>query len=175
MEAREEKYMEEALLLARLAARRGEVPVGCVIVQRNRIIGRGYNLRECRQDTAGHAEMAALSDAAAATGFWRLPDAELFVTLEPCPMCAGAMIQSRVKRLVYGAPDPKAGAAGSVVNLFEPGMFNHDVDVLGGMLGRQCSDLIREFFAELRKRDAADPRSKHTTVQGCADAKRRCI
>ena len=150
MEARDEKYMRDALCLARLAASRREVPVGCVVVLGDRIIGRGYNLRECLQDATGHAEMMALKDAASFLGSWRLPEAEVFVTLEPCPMCAGAVIQSRVKRLVYGAADQKAGAAGSVLDLFQPAMFNHNVEVLGSVLGDECAELMTAFFRQIR-------------------------
>ena len=146
----DEKYMGEALALARRAAKEGEVPVGCVVVCDGRVIGRGYNQRELLQDPTAHAEMLAITQAAEALGSWRLENTTLYVTLEPCPMCAGAIILGRIQRLVYGAKDPKAGAAGSVVNLFRKGMFNHDVEVVGGVLEDEAAGLLSGFFRELR-------------------------
>ncbi|MBN1809388.1 MAG: nucleoside deaminase [Planctomycetes bacterium] len=143
--------MRSALLLAHTAAAEGEVPVGCVVVHDGRIIARAYNQRELLADPTAHAEMIALTQAAAALGSWRLDGASLYVTLEPCAMCAGAIIQARVPRLVFAAADPKAGAAGSVVDLFEPGLFNHDVEVVSGVLAAEAASLLSAFFRNLRR------------------------
>lgn len=151
MKDRDEKYMREALLQAEAAAGLGEVPVGCVVVCGEEVIGRGHNLREKSQRAAAHAEMLALEEAARSVGSWRLDECEVYVTLEPCPMCSGAVIQARVKRLIYGAEDPKAGAAGSVVDLFRPGLFNHDVEVTGGVMAEESSSLLSRFFKSLRQ------------------------
>lgn len=146
-----EMFMEAALVLAREAARHGEVPIGAVVVRDNQIIAEGYNLRETNRDPVAHAEVVALRKAAARLGGWRLANCDLYVTIEPCPMCAGALIQARIRRVIYGADDPKAGAAGSVVNLFQPGLFNHDVEVIPGVLNVQCGQVMKEFFARRRK------------------------
>ena len=147
MEDRE--FMEAALALAREAADAGEVPVGCVIVQGDEIVGRGRNRREEKQATASHAEMEAIAQANEHLGTWRLDDCELYVTLEPCPMCAGAIINARLDRVVYGAKDEKAGCCGSVADLFVM-PFNHTPIVRSGVLEEECSQLLSRFFAELR-------------------------
>ena len=144
-------FMREALAEAGAAARLGEVPIGAVIVRDDRVIARGHNRREEDRDPTAHAELVALREAARFLGGWRLPGCTLYVTLEPCAMCAGALIQSRIRRLVYGAPDPKAGAAGSVVDLIRDARFNHVVEVARGVLEAECGALLREFFAELRR------------------------
>jgi len=144
-------FMREALAEAGAAARMGEVPIGAVIVREGRVIARGHNRREEDRDPTAHAELVALREAARFLGGWRLPGCTLYVTLEPCAMCAGALIQSRIRRLVYGAPDPKAGAAGSVVDLIRDARFNHVVEVARGVLEAECGALLREFFAELRR------------------------
>jgi tRNA(adenine34) deaminase len=141
--------MREALALARTAAAEGEVPVGCVIVRGGDIVGRGYNTREKDQNALAHAELNALSEACAAVGFWRLPDCEMYVTLEPCPMCAGAVINSRIGKLVYGASDPKAGACGSVIDLFSY-PFNHKPEVVSGVLEEESAALLSGFFKQIR-------------------------
>ena len=149
MRRREEIYMAEALALAREAAAAGEVPVGCVIVRGNEIVGRGRNRREEKQSTASHAEMEAIAQANAALGTWRLDGCELFVTLEPCPMCAGAIVNARIPALYYGAKDDKAGCCGSVLNLFEE-RFNHHPRIYGGLMEEECTDLLQQFFHEMR-------------------------
>lgn len=150
-------YMRKALAEAKEAAAKGEVPVGAVVVRAGEIIGRGHNLRETLADSSAHAEILALREAARKTGDWRLPDCTLYVTIEPCPMCAGALVQFRVARLVYGARDPKAGAVDSVVDLVRNPHFNHRVEVTSGVLEEECRALIQEFFRGLReKKDEAE-------------------
>lgn len=145
-----EQYMEEALVLAREAAAEGEVPVGCVIVRAGRIVGRGRNRREEKQSTASHAEMEAIAEANAVLGTWRLEDCELYVTLEPCPMCAGAILNARVKRVWYGARDRAMGACGGVLNLFMEDFPNRPA-LVGGILGEECQQVLSDFFRGLRK------------------------
>lgn len=144
-----ERYMARALELAREAAEQGEVPVGCVIVLRGEIIGEGRNRREEKQSTASHAEMEAIAQANEAVGSWRLAGAELYVTLEPCPMCAGAIVNARIPAVYYGAKDDKAGCCGSVLNLFEE-RFNHHPRIYGRVLEAECAALLQEFFQSLR-------------------------
>ena len=145
-----ELFMCEALALARQAAAVGEVPVGAVVVKDGAIIGRGYNQPISRSDPSAHAEIMALRDAAQHLGNYRLVDCELIVTLEPCSMCAGAIMHARIARVVFGAADPKTGACGSVVNLFGESRLNHHTQVAGGMLADESSALLREFFADKR-------------------------
>jgi tRNA(adenine34) deaminase len=145
-----EPHMCEALILARQAAAAGEVPVGAVVVKDGAIIGRGYNQPISRSDPSAHAEIMALRDAAQHLGNYRLVDCELIVTLEPCSMCAGAIMHARIARVVFGAADPKTGACGSVVNLFGESRLNHHTQVAGGMLADESSALLREFFAGRR-------------------------
>ena len=142
-------YMEEALSLAREAARDGEVPVGCVIVRDGKIVGRGRNRRETGKTALGHAEIEAIAQACEALGGWRLWDCTLYVTLEPCPMCAGAIINARIPRVVYGASDAKCGACGSVCDLFAMD-FNHHPKVEKGLLEDACGELLTDFFQDLR-------------------------
>jgi tRNA(adenine34) deaminase len=143
------EFMHLALALARQASAEGEVPVGCVIVRNGTVVGRGSNKREGEQNALSHAECIAIGEACKTVGFWRLPDCEMFVTLEPCPMCAGAIINSRIAKVYYGASDPKAGACGSVIDLFGfP--FNHKPDVVGGVLAEESSVLLTEFFRGVR-------------------------
>ena len=146
-----EYYMSQALELAREAADAGEVPVGCVIVRDGAVISRGRNRREEKQAVCSHAEMEAMAQANAALGSWRLDNCALYVTLEPCPMCAGAIVNSRIKRVVYGARDAKAGCCGSVTDLFAL-PFNHRPQVEGGLLEDECAALLAAFFEELRRR-----------------------
>ena len=145
----DQKFMEAALELAREAAAAGEVPVGCVVVRRGEIVGRGRNRREGDKSALAHAEIEAISQACAALGGWRLWECTLYVTLEPCPMCAGAIINARIPRVVYGASDAKCGAAGSVCSLFSM-EFNHHPTVESGILEEQCAALLTEFFRKLR-------------------------
>ena len=147
----DEEFMRAALALARQAAQEGEVPVGAVVVKDGAVIGRGYNRPVSRHDPAGHAEIVALRDAAQALRNYRLRDCALYVTLEPCAMCAGAIIHARIGRLVYGAPDPKTGACGSVVNLFGEERLNHHAQVTGGVLAEDAGRLLQEFFAARRQ------------------------
>jgi tRNA(adenine34) deaminase len=147
-----EDYMREALSLAREAAQEGEVPVGCVIVKDGEIIGRGRNRREELQRTSSHAEMEAIAQANERLRSWRLDGCTLYVTLEPCPMCAGAILNAHLPRVVYGAKDPKSGAAGSLVDVLHlPGCFQPEV--LGGVLEEACSQALRDFFRALRQRN----------------------
>ena len=147
----EEKFMREALKEAKKAYDKLEVPVGCVIVKDGKIIARGHNLKETKQDTTKHAEMIAIQKASKKLNSWRLLDCEMYVTLEPCSMCAGAIIQSRIKKIYIGTLDEKTGAVGSVLNLFEDYTFNHKVEVETGILKTDCENILKEFFKELRK------------------------
>ena len=144
-------YMEQALALAREAAQEGEVPVGCVIVQGDEIVGRGRNRREHTKSALSHAEIEAIAQANQRLGGWRLWQCELFVTLEPCPMCSGAIINSRLKRVVYGARDPKAGCCGSLTDLFAL-PFNHHPVIESGLLEEEAQALLQDFFAMLREK-----------------------
>lgn len=145
-------YMKKALELANKAAEIGEVPVGAVVVKKSNgeIVGEGYNRREVDKDSIAHAEIIAIENASKKLGGWRLIDCEIFVTLEPCPMCAGAIINSRIERVVYGAMDKKAGSCGSVVNLFDL-PYNHKPELTGGILSEECSSILSEFFKKLRE------------------------
>jgi len=143
--------MREALALAKKAFELGEVPVGAVAVWDGKIVGRGMNLRETDKNALRHAEITAIDEACKNLGGWRLWKCDLYVTLEPCPMCAGAIINSRVKRVIYGASDPKAGSCGSLTNLFEM-PYNHKPEVVSGVLEEECSALLSEFFAKLREK-----------------------
>jgi tRNA(adenine34) deaminase len=145
----DEQFMREALLLAKQAYEEGEVPVGCVVVQDGKIVGRGRNRREKNRNALAHAEIEAIHEACAALGGWRLWDCTLYVTLEPCPMCSGAIINARIPRVVFGARDEKCGACGSVCNLFSMG-FNHHPQVEKGLLEDECRALLQEFFKNLR-------------------------
>jgi tRNA(adenine34) deaminase len=142
--------MRAALALAEEAWRRGEVPVGAVIVRGGAVVGRGFNAPIRSSDPTAHAEIVALREAADGLDNYRLPDCDLYVTLEPCPMCAGAIMHARLRRVVFGAPDPKTGAAGSVVNLFSERRLNHQTAVIGGVLADECGALLKRFFAERR-------------------------
>ena len=144
-----EDYMREALAVARMALPAGDVPVGAVVVKDGKMIGRGYNRREKNGDALAHAEVEAIREACAALGSWRLSGCSLYVTLEPCPMCAGAVVNARLDAVYYGAKDDKAGCCGSVLNLFEE-RFNHKPRVYGGILEEECAALLQEFFQKLR-------------------------
>lgn len=147
-----EKFMMAAIEEAGKAAAIGEVPIGAVIVRNGEIVGRGYNLRETQKDPTLHAEMIAIREASEKLGGWRLIGCTLYVTLEPCPMCAGAIVQSRIEQVVYGARDPKAGCAGTLMNLLEEPRFNHQVPVKEGVLAEECAQLLKDFFRGLRKK-----------------------
>ena len=146
----DEAFMREALMLARQAAESGEVPVGAVVVRDGRVIGRGYNRPVSKSDPTAHAEIVALREAGAATGNYRLAGCTLFVTIEPCAMCAGAIMHARIGRLVYGAADPKAGACGSVVDLFADDRLNHHATVASGVMAEAAGKLLQDFFAARR-------------------------
>jgi tRNA(adenine34) deaminase len=148
----EERYMQEAIKEAHKAGDIDEVPIGAVIVLDGEIIARAHNLRETRQSSIAHAEVLAIDDACRKLGTWRLEDAELYVTLEPCPMCAGAIMLSRIKKVVYGAKDPKGGCAGTFMNLLQDERFNHQSEVVTGVLEEECGALLSDFFRELRIR-----------------------
>ena len=155
MPANVDRFMAEALALAAAAAARGEVPVGAVVVCDGAIVGRGGNAPIAGNDPTAHAEMAALREAAATLGNYRLPGCELYVTLEPCAMCAGAILHARLARLVFGARDPKTGACGSVIDLFAEPRLNHHTAVAGGVAEEACGALLTQFFAARRARDVA--------------------
>ena len=144
-------YMARALELAAQAAEHGDVPVGCVIVKDGEIIGEGRNRREEHGDATAHAELEAIRDACARLGSWRLHGCTLYVTLEPCPMCAGAIVQARIPRVVIGCMNPKAGCAGSVLDMLHEDGFNHQAEVETGVLGEECSRMMKDFFKELRE------------------------
>ena len=146
----QERYMQEALLLAREAAAAGEVPVGCVIVKDGWIVGRGRNRREEKQALCSHAEMEAIAQANGTLGTWRLEDCAVYVTLEPCPMCAGAILNGRARRVFYGARDAAMGACGGVLNLYMEDFPNRP-QLVGGVLGKECREILSEFFEGLRK------------------------
>ena len=148
----DEKYMKEAVRQAKKAYAIGEVPIGCVIVYEDKIIGRGYNRRTVDKNTLAHAELAAIKKASRKLGDWRLEGCTMYVTLEPCQMCSGAIIQSRMDRVVIGCMNPKAGCAGSVLNLLQMPEFNHQAELATGVLEEECSQLMKSFFKELRER-----------------------
>ncbi len=148
-----EKYMKEALKQAKKAYALGEVPIGCVIVHEGKIIGRGYNRRNTDKNTLAHAEITAINKASKVIGDWRLEECTLYVTLEPCQMCAGAIVQARIPEVVMGCMNPKAGCAGSILNILEMPQFNHQVQVTRGVLEQECSDMLKLFFTELRIRN----------------------
>ncbi len=164
MENREEYFMLEALKEAEKAREINEVPIGAVVVMGDKIIGRGYNLRETTQNAVTHAETLAIQEACEEAGTWRLEGAELYVTLEPCPMCSGAIILSRIEKVVYGAPDPKAGCAGTLMNLLDDSRFNHQCEVISGVLQEECGSILSDFFRELRARKKEEKRNKPSSL-----------
>lgn len=147
-----EKWMKEAIKQAKKAAQKDEVPIGCVIVKDDQIISRAYNKREMKQCSTAHAEILAIEKACKKLGSWRLEDCDLYVTLEPCPMCSGAIIQSRIRNVIFGAYDPKGGCMGSNMNINDVRGFNHYPDIEGGILQDECSRLLKEFFKAKRKK-----------------------
>ena len=148
----DEKYMKAAIREAKKAYKLEEVPIGCVIVRENKIIARGYNRRNTDKNTLAHAEISAIKKASKKTGDWRLEDCTMYVTLEPCQMCAGAIVQSRMGKVVIGSMNPKAGCAGSVINLLQMKQFNHQVEMETGILEEECSVMLSGFFQELREK-----------------------
>ncbi|MCA0164272.1 MULTISPECIES: tRNA adenosine(34) deaminase TadA [Bacillus] len=149
---KDEQFMQEAISEALKAKQIGEVPIGAVIVVDDQIVSHAHNLRESEQRSIAHAELLAIDEACKMTGSWRLEDAVLYVTLEPCPMCAGAIVLSRVKKVVFGAYDPKGGCAGTLMNLLDDERFNHQSEVIGGVLENECGELLSQFFRDLRQR-----------------------
>ena len=147
--------MKEAIRQAKKAEALEEVPIGCVIVHEDKIIARGYNKRNMKKNTLAHAEILAINKASKVLGDWRLEDCTMYVTLEPCPMCAGAIVQARIPRVVIGSMNPKAGCAGSVLNLLQQDGLNHQVEITKGVLAEECSGLMTSFFRELRKKKKA--------------------
>lgn len=148
-----DKYMKEALKQAKKAYALGEVPIGCVIVHHGKIIGRGYNRRNTDKNTLAHAEITAINKASKYIGDWRLEECTMYVTLEPCQMCAGAIVQARIPQVVMGCMNPKAGCAGSILNILDMPQFNHQVEVTRGILEQECSDMLKLFFTQLRERN----------------------
>ena len=152
-----EKFMREAIRQAKKAYALGEAPIGCVIVREGKIIARGYNRRNTEKNALAHAELAAIKKASKKCGDWRLEDCTMYVTLEPCQMCAGAIVQSRMQKVVLAAMNPKAGCAGSVLNLLQMAQFNHQVEIEQGLLEAECSELMSSFFRELRTKKKIPP------------------
>ncbi|ABS72467.1 MULTISPECIES: tRNA adenosine(34) deaminase TadA [Bacillus] len=155
----DEYYMREAIKEAKKAEAKGEVPIGAVLVLHDEIVARAHNLRETEQRSLAHAEMLAIDEACRKLGTWRLEDAVLYVTLEPCPMCAGAVVLSRVDKVVFGAFDPKGGCTGTLMNLLQEERFNHQAEVVSGVLGEECGEMLSAFFRKLR-RQKKDMRKK---------------
>jgi tRNA(adenine34) deaminase len=147
----DQRYMRMAIDQAMIAEEDGDVPIGCVVVYENRVIGKGYNQREKLQDPTAHAEMIALTAASEFIGSWRLHDCTMYVTLEPCSMCAGALVLARIDRLVYGCDDPKTGAVKSLYNIVQDDRLNHHIEVSSGVLAEECSKMLSDFFARRRK------------------------
>ena len=154
MQTVDEKYMKQALLQAKKAFMIDEVPIGCLIVHDGKVIARGYNRRVTDHSTLAHAEINAIRKACKVIGDWRLEECTMYVTLEPCPMCAGAIVQARIPRVVIGCMNPKAGCAGSVLDMLHEDGFNHQVDVTAGVLEETCSQMMKQFFANLRKKQS---------------------
>ena len=148
----QEKYMKEALKLAKKAADMGEVPIGCVIEYKGKIIGRGYNRRKTDKNTLSHAELTAIRKASKFLDDWRLEGCTMYVTLEPCQMCSGAIVQARIPRVVIGCMNPKAGCAGSIMDILHEPRFNHQVETVNGMLEEECSQVLKDFFKSMRVR-----------------------
>ena len=160
----DEKYMKEALKEANKAYKLGEVPIGCVIVYDGKIIGRGYKRRNTDKTTLAHAEISAIKKASKIIGDWRLEGCTLYVTLEPCQMCSGAIIQARIDRVVMGSMNPKAGCAGSLLNILENDSFNHQAQVTRGVLQEECSEILVKFFKELRVRNKIEKAMKSNQI-----------
>ncbi|MCI9381679.1 MAG: nucleoside deaminase [Dorea sp.] len=169
MQSIDEKYMKEAVRQAKKAYGIGEVPIGCVIVYEDKIIGRGYNRRTVDKNTLAHAELIAIRKACKKIGDWRLEGCTMYVTLEPCQMCSGAIVQSRIPRVVIGCMNPKAGCAGSILNLLQVEEFNHQTELTKGVLEEECSQMMKAFFKELReskkeKKEKQDNQDKKSDI-----------
>ena len=157
----QQRYMKEALRLAKKAASIGEVPIGCVIVYEGKIIGRGYNRRTIDKNTLSHAELNAIRKASKYMGDWRLENCDIYITLEPCQMCSGAIIQARMRKVYIGCMNPKAGCAGSILNLLQMPQFNHQVEIEIGILEEECSSILKNFFKELRLKVRLEKQQKN--------------
>ncbi len=166
----QEKYMKQAIREARKAYALGEVPIGCVIVNEGKIIGRGYNRRNTDKSTLSHAEITAIKKASKKMGDWRLEGCTLYVTLEPCQMCAGAIVQARIDEVVMGSMNPKAGCGGSVLNLLEMPEFNHQVKVTRGIMEEECSQMLTNFFKELRIRNKQEKELRKRMAENAGDS-----
>ncbi len=164
----DEHFMREALRQARRAASQDEVPIGAVIVHGNKIIARAWNQVETLKDATAHAEMLALTQAEGALGDWRLSECDLFVTKEPCPMCAGAIVHCRIRRVIFGCPDPKGGAAGGFWNLLQAPNLNHRCEITAGVLGEETVAILKQFFAEARQRKASGEAHVKGVIEGPA-------
>lgn len=162
MQTSDETYMKQAIRQAQKAYALGEVPIGCVIVYEDKVIGRGYNRRNTDKNTLSHAEITAINKASKKTGDWRLEGCTLYVTLEPCQMCSGAIVQARISKVVIGSMNPKAGCAGSVLNILNMPEFNHQVETVTGILEEECSQMLKTFFQELRIRNKEQKNSRHS-------------
>ncbi|MDD3204709.1 MAG: tRNA adenosine(34) deaminase TadA [Lachnospiraceae bacterium] len=160
-----EKYMKEAMKQAKKAYELDEVPIGCVIVHQEKIIGRGYNRRNTDKSTLAHAEINAIRKASRKIGDWRLEECTLYVTLEPCQMCAGAIVQARIPTVVIGSMNPKAGCAGSVLNILQIPSFNHQVEIIQGVLEKECSEMLTAFFIELRERKKTEKQNRKNDLK----------
>ena len=160
----DQKYMKAAMKEAKKAYNLNEVPIGCVIVREGKIIARGYNRRNTDKNTLAHAELTAIKKASKKCGDWRLEDCTMYVTLEPCQMCAGAIVQSRMQKVVIAAMNPKAGCAGSVLNLLQMPSFNHQVEIVTGVLEEECSAMLSSFFAELREKKKKNLKNLNKTT-----------
>lgn len=161
----EERYMGYAITQAKKALKNEDVPIGCVIVYQGNIIARGYNKRNKKKTTLAHAELDAIAKASKVLGDWRLEGCTMYVTLEPCQMCAGAIVQARISKVVIGCMNPKAGCAGSILNLLQMQQFNHQVDVIRGIREKECSELLSDFFRELRERKKIRQKENENSVQ----------
>lgn len=166
------KYMKEAIKEAKKAAKKGEVPIGCVIVYQDKIIGRGHNRRNTNKTTLAHAELLAIQKASKTMGDWRLEDCTMYITLEPCQMCSGAIVQARIKEVIIGAMNPKAGCAGSILNILQMKEFNHQVELETGVMEEECSQVLKEFFLELRERNKQEKLLSQTMQEGQEPANR---
>jgi len=162
----DEKYMREALKEAKKAMKIGEVPIGCVIVYQDKIIGRGYNKRNKKKTTLAHAELIAIDKASKVIGDWRLEDCIMYVTLEPCQMCSGAILQARIKKVVIGTMNPKAGCAGSILNILQMEEFNHQVEIERGVLQDECTEILQTFFKQLRIRNKLEKEAQNMEKLG---------
>ncbi|WP_409252445.1 tRNA adenosine(34) deaminase TadA [Bacillus sp. SCS-153A] len=165
MNTKQEYFMKLAIDEAKKAEEKAEVPIGAVIVLDGEVIASAHNLRETTQNAVTHAELLAIEEACEKLGTWRLENAELYVTLEPCPMCSGAIILSRINTVIYGAPDPKAGCAGTLMNLLEDDRFNHQCEVVPGVLGEECGQLLTHFFRKLRERKKEEKKRRKAEME----------